>query len=228
MARPGCTRHFLCCLDLWGKQATCLIHFNRKKQKHHKGQKAAAAVPAAACLALSLSPSVLLYVCHSDSDSAISRAGFEALCACALFPAGLWACFSQNWKSYFAIYLPTCHIFYALYALRLFTFARWRRPLRRSSCRHIWRSPIHKLETWYDSFVQIFKLACALLWRRSLCWMCMVSNSNFIGYLLSLNSIHNPTARDVVKYLVDMHITSIQDFDWISQLRYYWKVNESE
>lgn len=34
--------------------------------------------------------------------------------------------------------------------------------------------------------------------------------------------------RDVVKYLTDCRITNIQDFDWISQLRYYWKVNESE
>ncbi|XP_062127566.1 dynein axonemal heavy chain 3 [Drosophila sulfurigaster albostrigata] len=33
-------------------------------------------------------------------------------------------------------------------------------------------------------------------------------------------------ARDVVKYLTDMRITSIQDFDWMSQLRYYWKVDE--
>ncbi|TDG53310.1 hypothetical protein AWZ03_000125 [Drosophila navojoa] len=33
-------------------------------------------------------------------------------------------------------------------------------------------------------------------------------------------------ARDVVKYLVDMRITSMQDFDWMSQLRYYWKVDE--
>jgi len=35
-------------------------------------------------------------------------------------------------------------------------------------------------------------------------------------------------ARDVVKYLTDMRITTIQDFDWMSQLRYYWKVDESE
>lgn len=52
----------------------------------------------------------------------------------------------------------------------------------------------------------------------------------FVGYLLNkLNQIPpNLTARDVVKYLVDMRITSMQDFDWMSQLRYYWKVNESE
>ncbi|XP_030372078.1 dynein heavy chain 3, axonemal [Scaptodrosophila lebanonensis] len=33
-------------------------------------------------------------------------------------------------------------------------------------------------------------------------------------------------ARDVVKYLVDMNVANIQDFDWISQLRYYWKVDD--
>ncbi|XP_070136648.1 dynein axonemal heavy chain 3 [Drosophila bipectinata] len=32
--------------------------------------------------------------------------------------------------------------------------------------------------------------------------------------------------RDVVKYLTDIRISNIQDFDWISQLRYYWKVND--
>ncbi|XP_036671579.3 dynein axonemal heavy chain 3 isoform X3 [Drosophila suzukii] len=32
--------------------------------------------------------------------------------------------------------------------------------------------------------------------------------------------------RDVVKYLTDSKVSNIQDFDWISQLRYYWKVNE--
>ncbi|ALC43064.1 CG17150 [Drosophila busckii] len=32
--------------------------------------------------------------------------------------------------------------------------------------------------------------------------------------------------RDVVKYLADMRVTNIQDFDWMSQLRYYWKVND--
>jgi len=32
----------------------------------------------------------------------------------------------------------------------------------------------------------------------------------------------------VVKYLTDSKVSNIQDFDWISQLRYYWKVNESE
>lgn len=32
----------------------------------------------------------------------------------------------------------------------------------------------------------------------------------------------------MVKYLTDMKVSNIQDFDWISQLRYYWKVNESE
>ncbi|XP_037881601.1 dynein heavy chain 3, axonemal [Glossina fuscipes] len=30
-------------------------------------------------------------------------------------------------------------------------------------------------------------------------------------------------ARDVVKYLLDMDVSSLLDFDWISQLRYYWK-----
>ncbi|KAH8242116.1 hypothetical protein KR026_003917, partial [Drosophila bipectinata] len=34
------------------------------------------------------------------------------------------------------------------------------------------------------------------------------------------------TDRDVVKYLTDIRISNIQDFDWISQLRYYWKVND--
>ncbi|EDW73522.2 uncharacterized protein Dwil_GK16602 [Drosophila willistoni] len=33
-------------------------------------------------------------------------------------------------------------------------------------------------------------------------------------------------ARDVVKYLTDMDVANIQDFDWISQLRYYWKTDE--
>lgn len=36
------------------------------------------------------------------------------------------------------------------------------------------------------------------------------------------------TDRDVVKYLTDIRISNIQDFDWISQLRYYWKVNDSK
>ncbi|EDV95581.1 GH15699 [Drosophila grimshawi] len=33
-------------------------------------------------------------------------------------------------------------------------------------------------------------------------------------------------ARDVVKFLADTKVSSTQDFDWISQLRYYWKVDE--
>ncbi|XP_033238860.1 dynein heavy chain 3, axonemal [Drosophila pseudoobscura] len=33
-------------------------------------------------------------------------------------------------------------------------------------------------------------------------------------------------ARDVVKYLTDTKVANIQDFDWISQLRYYWKVDD--
>lgn len=37
-----------------------------------------------------------------------------------------------------------------------------------------------------------------------------------------------PTARDVVKYLADMRVTSIQDFDYVSQLRYYWRTDDSE
>uniref|UniRef100_A0A1I8MKN2 AAA+ ATPase domain-containing protein n=1 Tax=Musca domestica TaxID=7370 RepID=A0A1I8MKN2_MUSDO len=32
--------------------------------------------------------------------------------------------------------------------------------------------------------------------------------------------------RDVVKYLMDVNVTSLLDFDWLSQLRYYWKITE--
>lgn len=32
----------------------------------------------------------------------------------------------------------------------------------------------------------------------------------------------------MVKYLADMRVSSIQDFDYVSQLRYYWRVDESE
>ncbi|XP_017460528.1 PREDICTED: dynein heavy chain 12, axonemal-like, partial [Rhagoletis zephyria] len=30
-------------------------------------------------------------------------------------------------------------------------------------------------------------------------------------------------ARDVVKYLIDVNVENITEFDWISQLRYYWR-----
>ncbi|XP_054732574.1 dynein axonemal heavy chain 3-like [Anastrepha obliqua] len=33
-------------------------------------------------------------------------------------------------------------------------------------------------------------------------------------------------ARDVVKYLIDVNVESITEFDWISQLRYYWQETE--
>ncbi|XP_059216601.1 dynein axonemal heavy chain 3 isoform X2 [Stomoxys calcitrans] len=32
--------------------------------------------------------------------------------------------------------------------------------------------------------------------------------------------------RDVVKYLLDVEVSSLLSFDWLSQLRYYWKVTE--
>ncbi|XP_055840841.1 dynein axonemal heavy chain 3 isoform X1 [Episyrphus balteatus] len=32
-------------------------------------------------------------------------------------------------------------------------------------------------------------------------------------------------ARDVVKYMIDQKVTTVNEFDWISQLRYYWKVD---
>jgi dynein heavy chain len=31
-------------------------------------------------------------------------------------------------------------------------------------------------------------------------------------------------ARDVVKALADKGITNVDDFDWSSQLRYYWEI----
>lgn len=35
-------------------------------------------------------------------------------------------------------------------------------------------------------------------------------------------------ARDVVKYLIDVNVENITEFDWISQLRYYWRETESK
>lgn len=32
-------------------------------------------------------------------------------------------------------------------------------------------------------------------------------------------------ARDIVKYLDDSEVTSIESFEWISQLRYYWRTS---
>lgn len=33
-------------------------------------------------------------------------------------------------------------------------------------------------------------------------------------------------ARDIVKYLVDKDVQDAGNFDWASQLRYYWKFDE--
>lgn len=34
------------------------------------------------------------------------------------------------------------------------------------------------------------------------------------------------TDRDIVKYLCDKQVQNISDFNWVAQLRYYWKFDE--
>lgn len=34
------------------------------------------------------------------------------------------------------------------------------------------------------------------------------------------------TARDIVKYLGDKRVASVDDFNWVAQLRYYWRYDE--
>lgn len=33
-------------------------------------------------------------------------------------------------------------------------------------------------------------------------------------------------ARDIVKYLVDKNVCNIDDFNWVAQLRYYWRFDD--
>lgn len=117
----------------------------------------------------------------------------------------------------------------ALHFIFLFLY-RSRRPLKRRSYPNTWKSPTFKLATLCVLFVRICRQECALLSRRWLCWMCMVSrwcDALYTLYILNLSE-SILAARDVVKYLADMRVSSIQDFDYVSQLRYYWRVDESE
>lgn len=34
------------------------------------------------------------------------------------------------------------------------------------------------------------------------------------------------TARDIVKYLCDKRVASVDDFNWVAQLRYYWRYDD--
>lgn len=33
-------------------------------------------------------------------------------------------------------------------------------------------------------------------------------------------------ARDIVKYLCDKKVSSVDDFNWVAQLRYYWRYDD--
>lgn len=47
-------------------------------------------------------------------------------------------------------------------------------------------------------------------------------------YTTSYVTNYSFAARDVVKYLIDVNVENITEFDWISQLRYYWRETESK
>jgi dynein heavy chain len=42
-----------------------------------------------------------------------------------------------------------------------------------------------------------------------------------IGALVVMD-VHN---RDTVYEMIDLKVSSVTDFDWLSQLRYYWNAN---
>lgn len=36
----------------------------------------------------------------------------------------------------------------------------------------------------------------------------------------------HPLARDIVKYLCEKNVNDVADFNWVAQLRYYWRFDE--
>lgn len=87
----------------------------------------------------------------------------------------------------------------------------WERYIVQLCKRHMLGNDFVILQPTWECY--IFKLVVFIHRHILTVRFLLVSNHNFYVF----------TARDIVKYLVDTNVRTIDEFNWVAQLRYYWK-----